>query len=127
MTHMKEFLKFLQKFDSSNKTVGKYEVSSNDLVDSVLQLLQKVCSTPTTLVSNTSSAVTVTQTSKGKYLITLNSFNPPIEIEWSDTMPMWQFNQVLNDVIENNKKIGFINKRRLSDGMEVFQLGLGNK
>lgn len=116
-------LKIFEK--DEEKVIGTYECSKDTLVSAVLNLLGTMdMVNPSGVVSSASKAVVITKKG-GNYLIQLNTYNPPIEIEWSDAMQIWQLEEAIHDAIENHKKIGFINKRRLSDGHQIFQMAFG--
>lgn len=122
---MNKLLELLKIFDKgSEKTIGKYECTKEALVSTVIGLMSTVGMTsPGTLVGTTSQAVTITQ-KDDKYILALNSYNPPIIVEWTDTMPIWVLQKTLMEIIEKGQKIGYLNKQKLSSGEQVFQLGL---
>lgn len=106
----------------SEKNIGKYECSKDTLVSAVMNLLGTMdMVNPSGVVATANRAVVITKKG-GNYVVELNSYNPPIEVEWSDSMQIWQLEQAILDAVEQNKKIGYINKRRLSDGFQIFQM-----
>lgn len=120
------FLEFLtERFDSKKeKNIGKISCSRLDLPDVLTGLLQKMgMANPSSLAVKSNKAVTIIR-KDDKYILILNTYNPPIALSWTGTIPLNQLTEVIDNLATQKKKIGFINFVSV-DGMSSFQMGLG--
>lgn len=120
-------MRFLEIFNTKKErssVVGKYETSKEQLAKSFTAMMDSLgLSNPATVRIYSSQAVTVSR--KGNnYVLVLNTFKPPIKIEWSGLMPIDQLAPMLLKLAEEQKKIAYINTSTLSSGTEYFQLAL---
>lgn len=105
------------------KNVGKIECSRGELPDVLIGMLQKMgMNNPSKLTVKSTKGVTVIK--KGnKYVLVLNTYNPPLVLSWTGTIPLSQLLEVIDNVAKEGKKIGFINFVNV-EGTSTFQLGL---
>jgi len=103
--------------------IGKVEVAKEDMVNMLVGLMNSMgLVNPGSVTSASSKAVTVTK--KGNtYVITLNVYNPPITFTWTGLLPTEKLAEVILKLIEDKKKINYINKVKTSDG-DFVQLGI---
>jgi hypothetical protein len=118
---------FIQnRIDSSEgKSLGKFECTASTIGDMFLGLAHRVgLANPTKITQYSVKGVSIKK-KKDKYIISLNMYKPPIEIEWSQFMPLEELNSMLIKIAEDNKRIGYINTKSLDNGQSYFQLALG--
>jgi|SRR5690606_31219181 len=103
--------------------IGKVEVAKEGMVDMLTGLMNSMGLVNPGAVTNTSSkAVTITK--KGNtYVITLNLYNPPITFTWTGLLPSEKLAEVIFKLIDEKKRINYINKVKTSDG-DFVQVGI---
>lgn len=100
-------------------SVGKIEVTGENMVDMLMGIMTSMGLTnPSNITSSSSKAVTIVK--KGlSYVITLNHYDPPITFTWTGLMPTAKLAEVISKLIEDKKKINYINKVDTSEGSFV--------
>lgn len=103
--------------------IGRAEVNKESLANFLVAVMNSMgLSNPTAPVNSTSKAIIVTK--KGNaYVITLNQYDPPITFTWTGMMPTEKLEEVILKLVEENKKISFLNKVKTSEG-DKFQIGI---
>ena len=115
---------FTSQFDNSSNTIGQVECDGDSVVNIFVGLMQSMGMTnPVSLHSTAGKAVTITK-KNNKYKLVLNAFKPPVEIVWSEDIPLSQIKKVIDDLVSNNRKVGYISFLTTSDRGKVFQLGI---
>ena len=62
---------------------------------------------------------------KGKnFVVTLNMFTPPITFVWTNLLPAKSLTQVIEKIIDERRKIGYINQVTTADGNKYIQFGI---
>ncbi len=78
---------------------------------------------PITPVNQASKAISIKK--KGKtYTITIGLFTPPLTFTWTGLFPHGEFMTKLGQVIEDNRKISYINTISNGTGKKFMQFGL---
>lgn len=112
------------KTESGSKEVGSFDCDASTLTDAFVNLSGKVgIKNPTTLSVNSAKGISI-QKKGDKYIIKLLMFTPPVELEWTDLKPMNQLFDILNEMTTNNKKVGYLNIKKIDSGISFFQLAL---
>lgn len=109
---------------SNAREIGKITSSDNmpGILIGILNSMGMV--NPKNFASSTSKAVVITK--KGKsYTLTLNMYTPPIRVKWTGLLTKNKLAEILEKIAAEQKKIGYINSVKLSNGTEMFQLALG--
>lgn len=100
-------------------SIGKVEVTSGNMVEMLMGIMSSMGLTnPTAITSKSSKAVTITKKGEG-YLITLNHYDPPITFTWTGLMPTERLSEVIGKLVEDKKKINYVNHVSTADGKFV--------
>ena len=109
---------------SSVQKIGSFESSLNNIREVFISTLSSMgMSNPQSYTSSSSKAITIKK--KGnKYEITLNMFKPPLIINWTGLIDINKLESVIEKLVQDKKKIGYINTFKLQNGVELFQLAV---
>lgn len=108
----------------SEKKVGQVECQTEKLPEVFMRLMETMNMTnPRGVVSVTSKAISIVKDGD-KYIITLNSYTPPVKVVWTKPFSVNQLIAMLQQVALEQKKVGFINTTSLATGDNVCQLAL---
>lgn len=107
--------------NEQHNLIGKVEADSSEVINILLGLVQSVgMANPKVKVNNSKKGVTITKVDD-KYTLTLQMFEPPIEVSWSSPIEYAKVLDFLNNIAKDSKKIGWINIFSLSDGTKFLQ------
>lgn len=103
--------------------IGKVEVDQGNMVNMLLGIMSSMGLTnPTTVTTKSSKAVSVTK--KGNtFVITLNHYDPPLTFTWTGLLPSDKLAEVISKLIEDKKKINYINNVKTEKG-DFVQFGI---
>jgi hypothetical protein len=121
---MNLFNLFNQNLENRNITpIGSVEVPQENLASMIMGMMNSMgLVNPGAVTTTSSKAVTVTK--KGNtYVITLNMYTPPITFTWTGLLPADKLAGVILKLIEDNRKINYINQINTDKGNFV-QLGI---
>jgi len=108
--------------NEQHNLIGRVDCSGEELSSVFLGLVQSMGMTNPP-ASTTVSKKGVTISRKGnKYTLTLEMFEPPLNVSWSDPIEISQIVEFLNKISAQNKKVGWVNTINLSDGSKFLQL-----
>lgn len=113
------------KFEQHNKVVGKVECSGDEVTTIFLGLAKSVgMANPSTSMSAAKKGISIVHIDN-KYILTLQMFEPPLQIIWNDPIPFNALREKLDMLAIENKKVGWVNTIDLSDGTKMLQLAVG--
>lgn len=107
----------------SGGVIGKAEATKENLTNMLIGIMNSMgLVNPTSVTSTASKAVTIKK--KGDvYVITLNHYDPPITFTWTGLLPSDKVSEVIAKLIEDKKKISYVNNLKTSKG-EYVQFGV---
>lgn len=108
--------------------IGKFECTAQKLPDIFVRLMDTMgMSNPSGYVQNASKAITIKKNGD-KYTIFINTYNPPLAIQWTEPFVSDDLVKVINRLVAGkNKRIGYLNVTGLNNGYEAgefYQLAL---
>lgn len=113
------------RFEQHNKVVGKVECSGDEVTTIFLGLAKSVgMANPKISKNSAKKGISIAHVDN-KYILTLEMFEPPLKIVWSKPEPVKALREVLDNLANDNKKVGWVNTIELSDGTKMLQLAVG--
>lgn len=116
---------FKQNIDSQDITsIGQFECAPSKLSLAVSSLLQRMgMSNPSSLTAHSPKGIQIASKG-GKFIITLYMFNPPVEIEWTEMDSIENLQSYLENIVDTQTKIGYINLKNTAGNITKYQLGI---
>lgn len=101
--------------------IGSVETDSSQVVGIFLSLVQSMGMTnPSSSVTSSKKGVKISK--KGsKYTLTLEMFEPPIEVIWKSPLEFSKVLEYFDKLSNGNSNIGWVNILNLSDGSKYLQ------
>ncbi len=111
-------------FNQKEKSnIGKFECTFDKLADAFLSVTNFMgMSNPSAVTKTAGKAITIVK-KKGGYVLSLNMFNPPIELKWTDLENVKDLSKVLDSYANTSTKIGYINQVS-ANGQSLYQLAI---
>ncbi len=120
-----KFFSQKQEIEGADSNVGKFECEEHRLADVFTQLMEKMGMTNPAKYANTANKAVTIKKEGNKYVIYINTFTPPLKITWTDPFLMDSLTKVIDRlVIEENKKIGYLNITKTTTEGNQCQLAL---
>lgn len=117
-----DFIKqiFNRNSETPKKEIGQFQCSKSELVNKVTDLLNRFnLLNPSKLTTSSSTGVRIRKNEDGTFLISLLMFTPPVEIRWTQSINPNAVDSFLEKLIEENKKICFMNSLNTTNGSLV--------
>ena len=116
-------LEIIQPKKEKNYT-AKFECTLNNLAQTFKNVTeQHGMLNPKGVVSKTTKAIQIKKIN-GKYIIYINLYTPPLELEWVNLNNPNSTTTILSKLADINKKIGFVNIKQLQNGNSIFQMAI---
>lgn len=98
------------------KQIGVFEAQPENIVNTFLGVMSAMgMGTPSTVSTTGSKSVRVKKNGSN-YVITLYSFQPPVEIVWSPTFPIRKLIDFINLISEKNRDVCSYNIVKTTEG-----------
>lgn len=117
---------FSKSEKQNTRVIGNLETSRDQIIQALLGTMSAMgMANPTSIVTKARKSVKIKKRGKN-YLITLYSFNPPLEIVWSPLVPAKNLLDFIEKVSNEERSIGYYSSVINDSGEKSIQFALVN-
>jgi hypothetical protein len=117
----------VSRFEQQNtRLIGSTDCQKESAPNMLIGMLSSMgMVNPSGLQSSSSKGVKITKRGNN-YTLTLSMYQPPIVLTWTGGIPMSKLPDIIEKLIQDRKKIGYMNFVNLSKGQKSFQFALAD-